>query len=235
MKLTWYGHDAFLLEGPPNILIDPFFSNNGLAPEGAMESMKCDFIVLTHAHGDHLGDALTIGKRCGATVIATHEVATYCNQKAGLDMEGMNTGGTIEVTDGQGNKARVTLVPAHHSCSIMNDEGQFIPGGVAVGAIVEMDNQAVYHLGDTALLRDFKTIGEFWDIDVALIPIGDRFTMGLRSATIAAGWIKPKRVIPMHYNTFPIIPADPQAYAMGVKDAYDIPVEVLKPGESTKI
>lgn len=235
MKLTWYGHDAFLIEGPPSVLIDPFFSANPKAGSDLIKRVACDFIVLTHGHGDHLGDTIAIGKRTGATVFATHEIATWCREMGGLKAEGMNTGGTLPMTDAAGKTARVTMVPAHHSCSIQEPDGTVRPGGVSVGVIIEAGGKAIYHLGDTGLLRDFKTIGEFWEIDVALIPMGDRFTMGPESATIAAGWIRPRKVIPMHYNTFPLIEQDPHAYARLVEERHNIPVEVMEPGQTVEL
>jgi len=235
MKLTWYGHDAFLIEGPPRVLIDPFFSANPLVGADLIKQVDCDLIVLTHGHQDHLGDTVAIGKRTDATVYAVHEVATWVRESGGLSAEGMNTGGTLEMKDKKGRAARVTMVPAHHSCSIMEPDGNFKPGGVSVGVIVEARDKTVYHLGDTGLLRDFKPIGEYWDIDAALIPIGDRFTMGARSAAIAAGWIRPRMVIPMHYGTFPIIETDPMAFAHAVQEEHNIPVEVMEPGQTVEI
>lgn len=217
MKLTWLGHACFSLEGSKTILVDPF------VPSGEI-GVDPDIVAVTHAHADHVGEALSLKK----PIVANNEIAKYMAGK-GIDAEGMNPGGTIEV-----GGVRFTMTHAIHS-SWMESEGPGFYGGVAAGFVISLDGVSVYHAGDTALFSDMKLIGELYHPDVALLPIGGRFTMGPEEAMMAAQFVGAPLVIPMHYGTWPVIEQDPVAFKEAIERTTDIRVLVLKPGESTHI
>ncbi|HOT04128.1 MAG TPA: metal-dependent hydrolase [Methanolinea sp.] len=217
MKLTWFGHSCVLLEGSRNVLIDPF------VPDGTVDAAP-DVVAVTHGHSDHMGDAASYG----VTVVAINEVAKYLRTK-GVDAEAMNIGGTIDVKG-----VRITMTPALHSAWI-EEAGIGCNGGCAVGFVIRMDNKAVYHAGDTALFSDMSLIGELYHPDVALLPIGGRFTMGPEEAMVAARFIGAPLVIPIHYNTWPPIVQDPSAFKRALERTTDCRVRVLAPGESLTI
>ncbi|MEM2934108.1 MAG: metal-dependent hydrolase [Halobacteria archaeon] len=222
MKITWLGHAAFELTGKKRILIDPFISGNPLAPR-KIEDIKPEIIAITHGHGDHLGDTIGIAKRNKALAVAIHEIACYL-QARGVEAVGMNMGGSIDLG------VKITMVPAWHSSGI--DEANLsFSGGTACGYIIE-DGVKIYHAGDTALFSDMKLIGEVYHPEIALLPIGNRFTMNAQTAAIAVSWIKPEIAIPMHYNTFPLIAQDPEKFAALVREkSPETRVVILKPGE----
>jgi len=219
MHLTWLGHSCVLLSGKRKVLIDPF------VPEGSVASTKPDIVAITHGHHDHFGEALSIGKVPGTTVIAVSEIAHYLKAH-GVCAEGMNLGGTFVVND-----VSFTMTPAVHSAGIDSDNGD-LPGGTAAGYVIRMDGVSVYHAGDTALFSDMKLIGELYHPDIALLPIGGRYTMGVPEAMIAANYIGAKTVIPIHYNTWDKIHADPVSFRTALERTTDMKVKILKPGES---
>ncbi len=223
MKITWLGHSAFMIEGTKKVLVDPFITGNDKAPVKP-DDLDCDIIAVTHGHGDHLGDAIFISKRKDVPVLAIYEIAEYINSK-GAKAVGMNFSGTYDYEG-----AKITMVPAMHSSGI-TETGFSHSGGLPAGFIIEMDGKVVYHAGDTGLFGDMKIIGEIYKPDVALLPIGGLFTMDTRLAAIAAKWIKPKVVIPMHYNTWPPINANPELMR-GELEKENIKLVVLNPGES---
>ena len=223
MRLTWYGHSTFLLAGRDRVCIDPFLGDNPHATI-APADVRCEIVALTHAHHDHVGDAEAIARANDAIIVGTFEVANWFDAR-GLCTEAMNVGGTIHVGD-----TALTQLPASHSSSFADGA----PGGVATGFIIE-SGATVYHMGDTGLLRDFRTVGEQWEIDCLLVPIGDRFTMGPRAAAIAVEWVRPKLAIPMHYDTWPPVEADAAAFARDVEARCGVPVRVLKVGESVEL
>ncbi len=224
MKITWLGHSAFLIEEDGRkVLVDPFISGNSMAPVKPDE-VDCDVIAVTHGHGDHLGDAVFISKRKDVPVVAIYEVAEYVNSK-GAKGVGMNFSGTYEH-----GGIKLTMVPALHSSGI-TETGFTHSGGLPAGFIIEINGKKVYHAGDTGIFGDMKLIGEIYHPDVALLPVGGLFTMDTKLATIAAKWIKPKVVIPMHYNTWPPIEANPEEMRDELREA-GIELVVLKPGES---
>ncbi len=229
MKITWFGHAAFLLEGSMKVLIDPFLTGNPLAPVKP-EDVKADYIVVTHGHGDHLGDTVEIAKRNDAPVICIHELSRVL-AKQGVETIGMNMGGTVRA----GNIA-VTMVPAWHSADVEDEKGEIISAGMSAGMIVAMDGVKVYHTGDTDVFLDMQLVGELHKPDVMLVPIGDVYTMGIAGAVKALELVKPKVAIPMHYNTFPLIEKDPEDFrkAVGAK-GLDVEVVILKPGESFEV
>lgn len=217
LTLTFLGHAGFLLsDGPTRVAVDPWLTDNPVARQKAGE-IRCDAIVLTHGHGDHLGDTVEIAKRNGATVYASFEVHEWLNEQGITRTEPGNPGGKIATSWGW-----VTFTQAFHSSSF---QGRYL--GVACGAVVRLGGVTVYHCGDTGLFGDMKLIGEIYRPQVALIPIGDRFTMGPELASRAAELIRPDVAIPIHYKTFPLLVQD----ASGFKPK-DVRVKVLEPGES---
>ncbi len=226
MKATWLGHAAFLLEGEDRILIDPFLTNN---PKAALkpEEVECDVICVTHAHLDHYGDTEEIAKRTGAPVVGILEVAARAGNR-GCETVGMNIGGSTQVKN-----TRITMTNAiHSSCFVGN--GTVEAGGNPAGYVID-SGQRVYHSGDTAVFGDMSLIGELYEPDLALIPIGDFFTMGPREATKAVDLLKVKRTIPMHYNTFDVIAQDPMAFKAGVAKHTASEAIILDPGESYEL
>jgi len=224
MKLTYWGHSCFLIEnGRHVLLIDPFLTGNPKAPVSAAQ-VRCDYILLSHGHNDHLGDAIDIARRTKAMVISNHEIVTYCG-KYGVAGHGMNTGGAHHLPFG-----RVKMTPAWHSSAYETEEG-FLYMGNPMGMLITMDAKTVYHAGDTALFGDMKLIGDMHKIDVALLPIGDNYTMGIDDAVKAVEFLHPRLTIPMHYNTFEAITCDPQEFVKKCL-AVGAEVKIVEPGES---
>lgn len=227
MKITYYGHSAILVEhNEVRVIIDPFLSGNpasGIAPE----DVNVDAVILTHAHDDHFGDTIEIAKANDCPVIATFELATYCEQR-GVNAHAMNTGGAYQF-DG----FKVKFTPAFHTSSL-RDGDQFIYAGEPVGIVLEMGGTTLYHAGDTSLFSDMKLIGELHNIDVAALPIGDNYTMGPDDAVVAAEWLKAKCIIPIHYNTFPAIAQDAEQFKDRIASIGAI-CHPLKNGESLSV
>jgi len=223
-QLTYYGHDAFFIAtSHSRLLIDPFITGNPLAPVGASE-VQADYVLLTHAHGDHFGDGLEIAKRCKATIISTFELASYC-QSQGAKVHPLHIGGGHDFDFG-----RVKLTIAHHGNSLDTDNG-LLAMGPASGILVTADGKTLYHAGDTGLFYDMKLIGEMNSIDIALLPIGDNFTMGVTDAVKAVELLQPKTAVPMHFDTFDIIKADPNDFVARVR-ANGGSAQVVKTGET---
>lgn len=220
MELQFLGHACFLLDdGAYKVLTDPYLTGNPLAPLSAAEA-AADVLLITHGHSDHLGDAVEIARRCDAQVLCTAEMADQVFRPAGIQVQGANLGGRVPVPFGS-----VKLVQALHSSGI--------PGGTACGFLVEMGGRKVYHAGDTALMSDMALLAE-QHVDAALLPIGDYYTMGPADALRAVQMIRPKLVIPMHYNTFPAIAQDADAFAAAA-EAAGFRARALRPGESLSI
>ncbi|MGE5692983.1 MAG: metal-dependent hydrolase [Candidatus Zixiibacteriota bacterium] len=222
-KLTWYGHAAFLLEtGPYKILFDPFITGNPIAPV-KLDELQATHILVSHSHGDHLGDTVTIAKRTKATVIGPFELTEgYCGSK-GCEVHPMHIGGSHVFPFG-----RVKLTIAHHGSGDQID-GKMLCLGNPCGFVVTVEGKNVYHAGDTGLFMDMQLIGQMHPLEVALLPIGDNFTMGPEDALKAVEFLKPKTVVPMHYSTWDIIKQDPQLFASKVKGSK---VVILEPGKS---
>lgn len=225
--ITWLGHSAFLFEAEKKLLIDPFISGNPLAP-CSPEELNPDIIAVTHGHRDHLGDTIEIGKRVGCRIISVHEVANYIKSK-GVFAEGMGKGGTVNVEG-----IKLTMTEALHSSSI-DASGFSFDGGSPAGFIIRINGHSIYHAGDTGVFGDMKLIGELYEPELALLPIGDKFTMGIKEATKAVELIQPKIVIPMHYSTFDVIKQDPEEFKRAVEAKVDTKVIIMKPGESIKL
>ena len=216
MKIKFLGHSCFELTESRNVLIDPFISGNPAAPD---VELKPDIIAVTHAHSDHLGDTAELAKKHKCKVISIHEVSKYLDAR-GIPCEGMNKGGTVKL-DG----VDFTMTEAVHSSSFEDSDG-CCPAGFVI-----RDKTSVYHAGDTALFGDMKLIKELYRPEIAILPIGDRYTMGIREAATAASWLHSKIVIPMHYGTFPAIEQSPHEFAELVSSLCDSEVVILKPGE----
>ena len=224
VSLTYLGHSAFLIESDKTrLIIDPFLSGNPNAPVSA-DQINADYVLLTHGHGDHLGDGISIAKRNNALVIAPHELALWC-RKQGCKAHNMHIGGAHQFPFG-----RVKLTIAHHGSGF--DPGgkePFAYMGNPCGFLITTGGKTIYHAGDTGLFLDMQLIGQLNNIDVALLPIGDNFTMGIDDAVVAAEFLKPGLVIPMHYQTFDVIHVDPREFSNKVK-AKGIDVLLLKVG-----
>jgi L-ascorbate metabolism protein UlaG (beta-lactamase superfamily) len=228
MKIKWLGHSAFLIStlNKVNILIDPFIRDNPSCPV-EVDDLKADIICVTHGHKDHFGDTVELAEKIGATIICNHEHSVYLSQQE-LETMGMNKGGTVK-SEG----ISFTMVNAFHSSDMDFVDG-IGPGGSSCGFILELENnRKIYHSGDTCIFGDMKTvIRDIYRPHIALLPIGDRYTMGVMEASIAANWIEPEVIIPMHYNTFPVIEQDPYRYKKMVEMSTNTKVAILKPGET---
>ncbi len=222
-KIRFLGHSAFYIEGEGlKALIDPFLSGNPVAAAKQEEFNDINAIFLTHGHGDHMGDTIKIAQRTNAVVFTCNELAGYLSLK-GIKTEGMHIGGRAAFPFG-----KVKLTPAWHGCPI-EEEGVVRYGGVACGFVIEVEGKKIYHSGDTGLTMEM-TLLEDELIDVALLPIGGYYTMDIQDAARAVKMIKPRIAIPMHYNTFPRIEADPKEFAELVGEMFTA-VKILEPGE----
>ncbi len=203
MKLRYFSHSAFQIttEKGIKILIDPFLDNNPTSPVKSND-VFADYIILTHAHGDHLGDTFKIAKRCNSQIIAVFELANYCSAN-GCNSHGMHLGGSHNFEFG---KVKFTI--AHHGS--ITPDNQY--AGSAAGVLIFIEDKCIYHTGDTALFLDMKLIGEMNSVDYMLLPIGDNFTMGIEDAVKAVEFVSPKTAIPMHFNTFPVVDANPNIF-----------------------
>ncbi len=222
LKVTFHGHACFSLEADGRqVLIDPFLTGNPAADIPVARLPKVDAVLLSHGHGDHLGDAIPIAKRDGATIVATAELAWYCRER-GATIHAMHIGGAHQFPFG-----RVKLVPAFHGGQVEGDAtGQFTTN--PCGVVVTMGGKTAYHCGDTGLTLEMQLLAG--RVDVMLVPIGDNYTMGIEDAVRAVELVRPGTVIPMHYNTWDVIKADPEQFKRQVGDRAR--VVVLAPGQS---
>ena len=223
-EVRFLGHSCITItEGEHKLIIDPYIDDNPLAPVKA-DDIDVNYILLTHGHGDHVGDTIAIAKRTGATVIASYELAGLIASE-GITTHPMHIGGAHNFPFG-----RVKLTIAHHGGGYGPDGSRYT--GPAVGFLVTIGGKVIYHPGDTGLFLDMKLIGEMNKIDLAFLPIGDNFTMGLEDAVKAVEFLQPKKVVPFHYDTWELIAENPADFAKRVKGAE---VVIMKPGESIKL
>ena len=211
LRLTYHGHSCWeMTDGRHRILVDPFLTGNSLARVAPKDFQKLDALLVSHGHDDHVGDGVEIAKRSGATVVANFEIVGWFD-KQGCPGHPLHQGGGHAFPWGH-----VKLTVAHH--------GSTGPGGEALGNpcgfVITMGGHKVYHSGDTALFSDMRLIGEMWGpLDVALLPIGDNFTMGLEDGVKATEFLGARTAVPMHYDTFDIIKADPREFVRKVEAA----------------
>lgn len=226
IKLTWLGHATFRIQTPGGkiILIDPWVMNNPACPESEKAINHLDIMLVTHAHNDHIGDAVQIGKKHQPTVVAIPELGGWLEKKGLKNVIDMNKGGTVKVAD-----IKVTMVHADHSCGIQ-DGDQLLYGGEAVGYVIEFENGVkIYHAGDTNVFGDMKIIHDLYNPEIALLPIGDHYTMSPREAAYAAKLLQAKTIIPMHFATFPVLTGRPSQLHKLVPE---FEVFEMKPGQT---
>jgi len=227
ISVQYLGHSCFLLTtAKAKILLDPFLTGNPRAATTA-EKVPADFILVSHAHGDHYGDAVAIAKRTGATIVAPYELALHAGAQ-GAKVHPMGCGGGKDFPFG-----RVQLTVAHHSSSV-DEGGKVISVANPVGFLIRADGKTIYFAGDTALTMDMDLLGRRNPIDLALLPIGDNFTMGPSDAAEAVRLLKAKRAVPMHYNTLDLIEVDPAIFKKEA-EKHGCQVDVLKSGECIEI
>lgn len=225
LTLRYLGHAAFSLDdGEREVLVDPFISGNPKAVT-TPEEHNPSTILITHAHNDHVGDAVDLAKRTGAKIITVVELADHLEGQ-GAECVGANHGGTVKFDGGT-----VKFVPAWHSSSFTRNDGSTVAPGVPAGLVVRFGGQTIYFAGDTALFRDMDLIGEE-GLDAAVLPIGDHFTMGPDDALRAVKLLKPKIAIPCHYNTFPVLMQDEAKWGREVEEHTESRAVVLAPGET---
>jgi L-ascorbate metabolism protein UlaG (beta-lactamase superfamily) len=223
--ITWLGHSTIRIEtGGKVLILDPFFSGNPAATVKA-DDVTCDYLLVSHGHGDHIGDCVPIARRTGATVIANYEIATWLEAK-GVKAHGMQHGGGFNFPFG-----RVKLTLAFHGSALPDGSNGGNPCGFL---ITTLDGKRIYDAADTGLFGDMRLIGEE-GIDLALLPIGDNYTMGPDDALRAVKFLTPKKVVPIHYNTWPPIAQDAAAWAARVKAETAAEAVVLKVGESLRV
>lgn len=229
VQITYLGHSAFKLISPQGvvILLDPFLKNNPKTPAALKEIDRADLILVTHGHGDHLGDTLSIAQKTNASVVAIAELSGYLTKKGIKNAVRMNKGGTYTAKG-----IRITMVNALHSSSITEGD-QVVYAGDPAGFVVRFENGfSVYHAGDTAVFSDMKIIGDLYKPDLAFLPIGSHFTMDPAEAAYAGKLIQPKYVVPMHYGTWPVLTGTAEEFAQLLKDQPGIKLIIMAPGQT---
>ena len=227
-KLTWHGHSTFSLrtDDGARVVIDPWLDDNPAADIGSNDIEELDFILVTHGHSDHFGDVVKLAKRTRATVVSTFEVASFAAEEGAENVHGMNIGGAHRFPFG-----RVKMTIAHHTGTVHGDRhGRYTatPGGF----LLDLNSGTrLYHAGDTALTLDMQLLRG--QVDVALLPIGDNYTMGPEDAARAVELIEPRVVVPMHFDTFPLIAQDTEEFRRLIGGRAEL--RVLKPGGSIDV
>jgi L-ascorbate metabolism protein UlaG (beta-lactamase superfamily) len=228
-KLTWLGHATFRITTPSGkvAVIDPWVQGNPACPEALKKLDRLDTMLITHGHFDHIADAVSLATQFKPQVVAIPETTGWLESKGVSNTSSMNKGGTQKAGD-----LEVTMVHAVHSCGI-KDGDRIVYGGEACGYIVRLPGGfTIYHAGDTAVFGDMRIIGDLYAPDVALLPIGDQYTMGTREAALAIRLLGVRHVIPMHFGTFPVLTGRPEELRSATQDVAGLEIHALKPGES---
>lgn len=231
VKITYLGHAAFKFVSPKGVVvyIDPFLSQNPKTPPEMKTVEKADLILVTHGHGDHVGDTLSIAEKTNARIVVQPELGRYLTRKGAKNVIGMNKGGTYT-----SHGIAITMVHAIHSSSVTEGD-QVIYTGEPAGFVIRFENGfTLYHAGDTGLFGDMKIIGELYQPEVSILPIGSHFTMDPREAAYAAKLLGSKVVIPIHYGTFPVLTGTVEDFQKWMKDVPQTKVLVVKPGETVQ-
>lgn len=228
-KLTWLGHAAFRITTATGkvVIVDPWVQSNPMCPPELKSFERVDTLLISHGHFDHIADAVELAKKHAPQIVAIYETCVWLQSKGVTNTSPMNKGGTQKV-----GELEITMVHAIHSCGIQ-DGDKIIYGGEASGYVVRLPGGlTVYHAGDTAVFGDMKLIGDLYKPHVALLPIGDHFTMGPREAALAIRLLGVRHVIPMHFGTFPLLTGTPERLREETKDISGLEIHALKPGES---
>ena len=228
-QLTWLGHAAFRITTPAGkvVVVDPWVQSNPMCPQELKSFERVDTLLISHGHFDHIADAVELAKKHAPQIVAIYETCVWLQSKGVTNTSPMNKGGTQKV-----GELEITMVHAIHSCGIQ-DGDKIIYGGEASGYVVRLPGGlTIYHAGDTAVFGDMKLIGDLYKPDVALLPIGDHFTMGPREAALAIQLLGVRHVIPMHFGTFPLLTGTPERLREETKDISGLEIHALKPGES---
>ncbi|MCS7300133.1 MAG: metal-dependent hydrolase [Fimbriimonadales bacterium] len=231
-QIQWLGHSTFLITSPngKRILIDPWVQGNPACPDHAKQLPGVDIMLITHGHSDHCADAVALAKAHEPTVACIFEMYLYLNRHGVQKVQPMNKGGSVTI-DG----ITVTMVNAFHS-SGSEESGQIVYLGDPAGYVVRLENGlTLYHAGDTCVFGDMRLIGELYQPDIAMLPIGDVFTMGPREAAYAIRLLGVKRVIPMHWGTFPLLTGTPDALREATRDIDGLEIIALQPGETIAV
>lgn len=226
-RITWLGHATVLVQTPKstNVLIDPFIEHNPKYPKGFRLPETIQHILLTHGHGDHISDAVPVAQKHNSNVVAIYELAAFINQQGAAKITGMNIGGTVQLDD-----VAVTMVEAKHSAGAEGKNGTQYAGVAAGFVLTILDGPILYHAGDTTVFGDMKLIKELYNPEIAMLPIGGFYTMGPREAALAARFLEPKAILPIHFGTFPPLTGTPDQLADLLEDS----VEVIRmsPGDT---
>lgn len=228
-QLTWLGHATFRITTPGGqvILVDPWVESNPMCPAELKKLDRVDTLLITHGHFDHIADAVALGKQFKPQLVGIYELCAWLESKGATNIAPMNKGGTQKV-----GEIEVTMTQAVHSCGIQDGDA-IVYGGEACGYIIRLPGGlTLYHAGDTAVFSDMKIIGELYAPDVAMLPIGDHFTMGPREAAYAIRLLGVQHVIPMHFATFPVLVGRPQQLREQTKDVRGLEIHELQPGQS---
>ena len=207
-RITWLGHATFRIEtnDGATVIVDPWVMGNPMCPEGEKQVKKADALICTHGHFDHIGDAAAIAKQLNPTVVGIFELCAWMEKNGARQIAPMNKGGTQTVAG-----IKITMTHAVHSCGILDDDGSIVYGGEACGYVLELPGGVrLYHAGDTNVFTDMQIIRDLYSPEVAMLPIGDHFTMSPREAAYACNLLQPKTVIPMHFGTFPVLTGRPE-------------------------
>ena len=229
VALTWLGNATYRVTTPGGkvLILDPWIEGNPACPPALKRVEHVDMMCITHGHFDHIDDAITLAGRFRPDTVGIYELCHWLERKGVPKTVALNKGGTLPVQD-----VLVTMVSADHSCGIL-DDGKIVYGGEAVGYVLEFaGGLRIYHAGDTTVFPGMQIIGDLYEPDIALLPIGGVYTMGPREAAYACRFLRPKMVIPMHYGTLPTMPGTVEEFRSHMREQRRIDIVEMKPGET---